>query len=84
MFPYLVMFLRHYSLKRVVVRAEDVEKATTGIPGEHEQGNREEHPEERASEPTNDNGDDDAKTTTAVDVDEQRSLEGHDVTVTQG
>jgi MFS family permease len=78
----MVLFLREYSLKRTIVRAEDVEKAAAAIPAEPEQ---EENPEERESEPTNDNGDDDLKTTTVVDTDEKQYLEGHDVTViTQG
>lgn len=76
MFAYLVLFMRHYTLKRIVVKAEDVEKA--GVPGEPDQGNGEEHSEERASEPSNDN--DDIKT---VDVDEKRTLEGHDVDIKQ-
>jgi hypothetical protein len=64
MFVYLVLFMRHYTLKRIVVKAEDIEKA--GVPGEPVQGNGEEHSEERASEPSNDN--DDIK---AVHVDEK-------------
>jgi hypothetical protein len=83
MYRYLVLFLRHYSLKQTIVRAEDVEKATAGISGEPEQGTGEEHPEERVSEPTNDNGDDDIKTTTVVDTDEKASFEGHDITEMQ-
>lgn len=79
MFSYLVLFLRQYSLQRTIVRAEDVEKASAGIPAEPE--NREDHSEERATK--NDNGDDDIKTTTVVDIDEKRSLEGHDVTETR-
>ena len=75
MFAYLVLFMRHYTLKRIVVKAEDVEKA--GVPGEPDQGNGELE-EERASEPSNDN--DDIKT---VDVDEKRTLEGHDVDIKQ-
>jgi len=65
----MVMFMRHYTLKRNVIRAEDVEKA--GVPREPNQGN--EHSEDRASEPSNDNGDDDDIKT--VDVDENRTLE---------
>jgi len=76
----MVLFLRQYSLRRTIVRAEDVEKANAGIPAEPE--NREELSEEQATK--NDNGDDDIKTTTVVDTDEKRSLEGHDVTETQG
>jgi hypothetical protein len=68
MFVYLVLYMRHYTLKRIVVLAEDVEKA--GVPGEPDQGNGE-HSEERASEPSNDNGDDDIKT--MIDVDEKRT-----------
>ena len=79
MFVCLVIFLRHYTLKRTVILAEDVEKA--GVPAEPDQGNEKEHPEERASEPSNDNGeDDDIKT---VDVDEKRTLEGHDFDIKQ-
>ena len=74
MFVYLVVFLRHYTLKRTVILAADVEKA--GVPGEPDQGKGVEHSEERASEPSNDNGDDDDVKT--VDVDEKRTLEGHD------
>jgi hypothetical protein len=70
MFVYLVLFMRHYTLKRIVIKAEDVEKA--GVPGEPVQGNG----EEQASEPSNDN--DDIKT---VDVDDKRTLEGHDVDI---
>ena len=33
-FPYLVLFLRHYSLNQTVVRAEDVEEANASIPSE--------------------------------------------------
>jgi hypothetical protein len=77
MFVYLVLFMRHYTLKRTVVKAEDVEK--TGVAGEPDQGNGEEHSEERTNEPSNDNGeDDDIKT---VDVDEKRTLGGHDVDI---
>jgi len=64
----MVLYMRHYTLKRIVVLAEDVEKA--GVPGEPDQGNGE-HSEERASEPSNDNGDDDIKT--MIDVDEKRT-----------
>ena len=79
MFVYLVLFMRHYTLKRIVIKAEDVEKA--GVSGEPDQGNGEEHSEERTNEPSNDNGDeDDIKT---VDVDEKRTLEGHDVDTKQ-
>jgi hypothetical protein len=75
MFPSLVLFLRHYSLKRTVVRAEDVENATAGIStGEPKQ--IEEYREERVSEPANDSRDD-IMTTTAIDVDEERSLGSH-------
>ena len=71
---YLVLFLRHYTLKSIVVKAEDVEKA--GVSVERDQGNGE-HFEERTNEPSNDNGDDDDIKT--VDVDEKRTLESHDV-----
>ena len=53
MFVYLVLFMRHYTLKRTVVKAEDVEKSR-----EPDQGNGEEHSEERANEPSKNNGDD--------------------------
>lgn len=77
MFVYLVLFMRHYTLKSIVIKAEDVEKA--GVSGESYQGNGEEHSEEQANEPSNDNGDEyDIKT---VDVDEKRTLEGHDVDI---
>jgi hypothetical protein len=33
-FRYLVLFLRHYSLKQTVVRAEDVEEGNASIPSE--------------------------------------------------
>ena len=52
----LVLFLRHYSLKRVVIRAEDVEKGEPSVQGLN--GEK----EERANEPANDNGDDDTET----------------------
>ena len=69
MFVYLVLFMRHYTLTTTVVKAEDVEKA--GVPVEPDQGNG-----ERTNEPSNDNGeDDDIKT---ADVDEKRTLEGHE------
>ena len=71
-FVYLVLFLRHYTLVRIVVKAEDVEKA--GVPGGPDQENGEEHSEKRASEPSNDN--DDTKT---VDF----ALEGHGVDIKQ-
>jgi hypothetical protein len=75
MFVYLVLFMRHYTLVRTVVKAEDVEKA--GVPREPVRGNGEDHSEERASEPSNDN--DDTKTIN----DERRTLEGHDVDIKQ-
>ena len=72
---YLVLFMRHYTLKTTVVKAEDVEKA--GVPVlERDHGNGE---EERTNEPSNDNGDDDDIKT--VDADEKRTLEGHDVDI---
>ena len=74
MFVYLVLFMRHYTLKRTVIKAEDVEKAD--VSGEADQGN-----EERTNEPSKDNGDDDEIKT--ADVDEKRTLEGHDVDVKQ-
>ena len=80
MFVCLVLFLRHYTLKRTVIRAEDVEKA--GVPAEPDQAIEKEHSEERASEPSNDNGEDDDDIKT-VDVDEKRTLEGHDVDMKQ-
>ena len=64
--------MRHYTLVRTVVKAEDVEKAS--VPGKPDQGDGKEHFEERASEPSND--DDDMKT---VDVDEKQTPEVHDV-----
>lgn len=70
---YLVLFLRHYTLKLIVIKAEDVEKA--GVPVEPGQGNG----EEQTNEPSNDNGDDDDIKT--VDVDEKRTLEGHEVDI---
>ncbi|KAF8798178.1 MFS general substrate transporter [Phlegmacium glaucopus] len=70
----MVLFMRHYTLQRTIVRAGDVEKDAAGVPGEPEQVNGEEHPEEKASEPTDD--------TKIDDVDEKRSVEGDDVTVT--
>ena len=66
--------MRHYTLVRTVVKAEDVEKASVSSPEKPDQGDgKEHHSEERASEPSNDN---DMKT---VDVDEKRTLasEGH-------
>ena len=69
MFVYLVLFMRHYTLTTTVVKAEDVEK--TGVPVEPDQGNG-----ERTNEPSNDNGDDDDIKT--ADVDEKRTLEGHE------
>ena len=74
MFFYLVLFMRHYTLTTTVVKAEDVEKA--GVPVEPDQRNGEERSEERTNEPSNDNGDDDDIKT--VDVDEKRTLEGHE------
>ena len=76
MFIYLALFMRHYTLKRTVVKAEDVEKA--GVHVEPDKGNREEHSEERTNEPSNANGDDDDMKT--VDVGEKRTLEGHEAT----
>lgn len=72
--------MRHYTLKRIVVRAEDAEKGTSGKP---EQGNGEGHSEERASEPMNDHGDEGMKTTvTDVEVlEEKQSVEGSSTTV---
>ena len=64
----LVLFLRHYTFKRTVLRAEDVEK------GEPEEGNGDKHLEERTSEPTDNNEDDDARTA-VDDVDEQVETE---------
>jgi len=61
----MVLFMRHYTLKRTVIKAEDVEKAA--VSGEPDQGNRQEHSEERTNEPSSDN--DDIKT---VDADDKR------------
>lgn len=78
---HLVLFLRHYTLKRTVMLAEDVEKAV--VLEESDQGSGKEYSssEDLASEPSNDNGnDDDVK---VVDVDEKRSLEGRDAGIKQ-
>ena len=78
MIVYLVLFKRNYTLKRIVVKAEDVE--ITGVGGEPDQGNGEGNSEERTNgEPSNDNGDDDDIKT--VDVDEKLTLEGHEVDI---
>ena len=68
MFPCLVLFLRHYTLQRSVVLAEDVENAAAGIPGATEQ--------EKANDSTNANAED------GVKVDEKQVPEGDDVTLT--
>ena len=73
MFVYLVLFMRHYTLKRTVVKAEDVEYAGVSL----EQRIGEEHSEERTNEPSND---DDIKTVDAAS-DEKRTLEGHEVDI---
>jgi EmrB/QacA subfamily drug resistance transporter len=65
----MVLFLRHYTLKETIIKAEDVENA--GVSGEPDQGNVQEHSEERTNEPSNDN--DDIKT---IATDEKRTLEG--------
>jgi hypothetical protein len=62
----LVMFLRHYSLKRPVIRAGDVKKGRADIPGEPEQGTE----GKWASEPMNDNSGEDIRTVTVVDADQ--------------
>ena len=49
MFVYLALFLRHYTLKRTVVKAEDVEKA--GLPVQLDLV------EEGTNEPSNNKGD---------------------------
>lgn len=57
--------------------AEDVENANAGISiGEPQAKLGEEYREERASEPANDSRDD-IMTTTAIDVDEERSIGSH-------
>lgn len=65
--------MRHYTLKRTVVQAEDMEKAEPG------QINAEGRPEAPASELTDVSRDDDTRTA-SVDVNEAaQSLEGHQV-----
>ena len=70
MFVYLALFLRHYTLKRTVVKAEDVEKA--GLPVKLDQGNGDELFEEGTNEPSNNKGDNVLET---VDVEKK----GHEV-----
>ena len=67
--------MRHYSLKNIVINAEDVERA--GVSGEPDQGNAsgQEHSEEPTKEPSDN---DDIKT--AV-TDEKRTLEGQYVDI---
>jgi len=73
--------MRHYTLKRTVVRAGNAEEGTSDVLGEPGQGNGEGHTEEKASEPTKGTGEGDIMTT-ITDIDEKRSVEGDDVTVT--
>ena len=70
MFVYLVLFMRHYTLKRNVVKAEDLEKTGVSVAQGNASG-EEQHFEERTNVPSNDNG----------DADEKRTLEGHEVDI---
>jgi hypothetical protein len=70
MYAYLALFMRHYTLKRTVVKAEDVENA--GVLVELDQRNGE-HSDERTNKLSNDNGDDDDIKTVG--------LEGHEVVI---
>jgi hypothetical protein len=58
----MVLFVRHYTLQRNVVRAGDMEKGTVEVLSEPEQGNAEGHPEEKASEESTNFNDADIKT----------------------
>ena len=85
-FVYLVLFLRHYSLKRrtIIVAARDLEKAN--FPRELDQGMEEKYSEKQASETSNDNGDDDDKKIVEVDekqLDSLEVLESHGVVIKQ-